>query len=71
VEFASEFTRIQKLVIFQNRGGEPTEETLNLKGRLEQVWPNHDFPTIAYDPILSSHIGPDGLGMVIYEGNVR
>lgn len=67
VEFASEFSRINQLVIFQS-GAQPTEEALLLKNRLEQTMPNHDFPIITYDPILASHIGPEGVGMVIYEG---
>jgi len=67
IEFASEFSRINQLVIFQS-GAQPTEEVLLLKSRLEQVIPNREFPVIAYDPILASHIGPEGVGMVIYEG---
>lgn len=67
VEFASEFSRISQLVIFQS-GAQPTEEALLLKTRLEQIMPNRDFPIITYDPILASHIGPEGAGMVIYEG---
>ncbi|MFN2283929.1 MAG: DegV family protein [Anaerolineae bacterium] len=67
VEFASEFSRINQLVIFQS-DAQPTEESLLLKTRLEQIMPNHDFPIITYDPILASHIGPEGVGMVIYEG---
>jgi len=67
VEFASEFSRINQLVIFQS-GAQPTEEALLLKTRLEQIMPNRDFPIITYDPILASHIGPEGVGMVIYEG---
>ncbi len=71
VEFAAEFTCIQELVVFQNAGGPPTPEALSLRTRLEQIWPNRNYTTITYDPILSSHIGPDGLGMVIYEGAWR
>lgn len=67
VEFASEFTRINQLVIFQS-GAQPTEEALLLKTRLEQIIPNQEFPIIVYDPVLASHIGPEGVGMVIYEG---
>ena len=67
VEFASEFSRINHLVIFQS-GAQPTEEALLLKTRLEQIMPNRDFPIITYDPIMASHIGPEGVGMVIYEG---
>lgn len=71
VEFASEFTHIQKLVIFQSAGEELIEEAVMLRNRLEQTLEQHDFPTITYDPIVASHIGPDGLGMVIYEGTWR
>ena len=39
-----------------------------LRSRLEQIVPDREFPIITYDPILASHIGPEGLGMVIYEG---
>jgi fatty acid-binding protein DegV len=67
VEFASEFSRINRLVIFQS-GAQPTEEALLLKSRLEQIITNREFPVIAYDPVLASHIGPEGVGMVIYEG---
>lgn len=67
VEFASEFARIKKLVIFQGQE-EPTDEALDLKDRLEQIAPAVEIEIIAYDPILTSHIGPEGLGMVVYEG---
>lgn len=67
VEFASEFSRIQKMVIFQSHA-EPAEETVYLRARLEQVVPNRELSVITYDPILASHIGPDGVGLVIYEG---
>ncbi|HDQ35056.1 MAG TPA: DegV family protein [Chloroflexi bacterium] len=69
VEFASEFTRIRRSVIFHSGGLEPSDEALSLKNRLDQVLEDeHDFPMLCYDPILASHIGPEGLGMVIYEG---
>ena len=71
VEFASEFTRIQDLVIFHSGSEVSFAELASLRSRLEPVLPNHDFPAIIYDPILSSHIGPNGMGMVIYEGPGR
>lgn len=67
IEFASEFAHIQQMLIFQS-SAETTDETLTLSGRLEQVVHSNNFPVIAYDPILASHIGPECLGMVIYEG---
>ncbi|MBN1487156.1 MAG: DegV family EDD domain-containing protein [Anaerolineae bacterium] len=70
LEFASEFSRIQQLVIFQSEA-ETTQESITLRNRLDQIMPNRKFPTIVYDPILASHIGPEGLGMVIYEGYWR
>lgn len=71
LEFASEFIRIQDLVIFHSGGDTPPTEALTLKTRLEQILPDRDFPMITYDPILAAHIGPEGLGMVIYEGTWR
>ncbi|MBN1259636.1 MAG: DegV family protein [Anaerolineae bacterium] len=71
IEFASEFSRIEELVIFRSEGAEAEAEAQNLRNRLEQILPNRDFPMITYDPILTSHIGPDGLGMVIYEKTWR
>jgi DegV family protein with EDD domain len=67
IEFASEFARIKKLVIFQSYA-EPDEEALDLRDRLSQVAPGIEIPIIAYDPIITSHIGPEGLGLVVYEG---
>ncbi|MGC9521477.1 MAG: DegV family protein [Anaerolineae bacterium] len=67
IEFASEFARIKKLVIFQSYA-EPDEEALDLRDRLSQVAPGIEIPIIAYDPIIASHIGPEGLGLVVYEG---
>ena len=71
VEFASEFTRIQDLIIFHSGSEVSFAELASLRSRLEPVLPNRDFPAIIYDPILSSHIGPNGMGMVIYEGPGR
>ncbi|MDF1513941.1 MAG: DegV family protein [Anaerolineae bacterium] len=67
IEFASEFSRIQRLVIFQNTV-EPSEEACTLRGRLEQIVPHSEISIITYDPVLASHIGPDGIGLVVYEG---
>jgi DegV family protein with EDD domain len=67
VEFASEFARINKLVIFQAQR-EADAEALELLDRLSQIAPALDIPSIVYDPIIASHIGPEGLGLVVYEG---
>jgi len=67
-EFASEFSRIRQLVILQGYGPEIAAEAAELRDELEELLPGIDFPTIFYDPILASHVGPNGLGLVVYEG---
>lgn len=67
IEFASEFSRINQLVIFHGQE-EPDDDALDLKQRLLEVAPGLDIPYIVYDPIIASHIGPEGLGLIVYEG---
>lgn len=66
-EFASEFTAIEEMVILQSTSY-PTDETLLLRERLDVAFPQHTFPLVVYGPVLASHLGPDGLGLVTYEG---
>ncbi len=66
-EFAGEFTSIEEMVILQNVSY-PTDETLLLRERLEVFFPDHNFPILVYGPVLASHVGPDGVGLVTYEG---
>jgi len=67
VEFASEFSRINRLVIFHGQE-KPDDDAIDLKERLLQIAPGLDIPYIVYDPIIASHIGPEGLGLIVYEG---
>jgi len=67
VEFAGEFTAIEEMIILQNTPY-PTDETLQLRERLESFFPDKSFSVLVYGPILASHVGPDGLGLVTYEG---
>ena len=67
VEFAAEFSRIERIAILQSTS-EPTDETLVLRERLQGFFPNVSSPILVYGPLLASHVGPDGLGLVAYEG---
>ncbi len=67
VEFAGEFTSVQRVAILQPTS-HPTNETLLLRDRLRNFFPDQEFPILVYGPLLASHIGPDGLGLIIYEG---
>ena len=66
-EFASEFSHIERVAILQSTLY-PTEETKMLQERLALIAPGQEFPILLYGPLLSSHIGPDGLGLMVYEG---
>jgi DegV family protein with EDD domain len=66
-EFANEFSSIEQIAILQSTLY-PTEETKMLKERLEMIAPGHKYPILLYGPLLASHIGPDGMGLMVYEG---
>ena len=66
VEFVTEFSELERLVILQN-APYPTERTRQLQDRLAAEFPGHDFPAMMYGPSLVTLIGPDGMGVVVYE----
>jgi DegV family protein with EDD domain len=65
-EFVAEFSELEQAAIVQ-RSASPTQETKMLLERLEQLFPDMEFPIIQYGPVLASHIGPSGMGVVVYE----
>jgi DegV family protein with EDD domain len=69
-EFASEFSSIKQIAILQSTSYE-TEQTKLLRERLETIVPDREIPILLYGPLLASHIGPDGTGLVVYEGPGR
>lgn len=69
-EFANEFSEIEQMAILQNIPY-PTEETRALMERLELIAPGKECPILLYGPLLASHIGPDGMGLVVYEGQEK
>jgi len=69
-EFASEFSAIEQMAILQSTPY-PMGETKMLQERLSLVAPGMDIPILLYGPLLASHIGPNGIGLVVYEGVAR
>lgn len=69
-EFASEFSNIKQMAILQSTSY-ATEQTKLLRERLETIVPDREIPILLYGPLLASHIGPDGTGLVVYEGPGR
>jgi DegV family protein with EDD domain len=68
-DFVTEFASIQQVVIMHSPLGNGTGELRGeLDERLSQELPGMDFPAIEYDPVLACHLGPDALGVTVFEG---
>jgi DegV family protein with EDD domain len=67
VEFVAEFSAVKRLGIVQSDTGS-TEETEALIERLHLLFSDKKFPVVLYDPVLAYHIGPNNIGVMIYEG---
>jgi DegV family protein with EDD domain len=67
VEFAAEFSDLEELVILHN-APYPTDQTRALQDRLATEFGGRTFPLMMYGPSLAAMIGPDGMGVVVYEG---
>jgi DegV family protein with EDD domain len=67
--FVEEFASIQQVVLLRsplgNDGNELKQELLQ---RLRPALPNLKVPSIEYDPVLACHLGPEALGVTVYEG---
>jgi len=64
-DFVAEFAGIEQVVIMQSPLGNGTDllvEHLNL------ILPGRTFPVIEYDAVLACHLGPDAMGVTVYEG---
>lgn len=66
-EFVTEFDNLEQTAIIQ-RSKHPNKEARTLQERLKQSFPDLDFPIIQYGPDLATRIGPNALGIVVYEG---
>ena len=66
-EFVGEFSQIEQMAIVQSTP-EPIKETKMLIERLEVIFPTIEPPILVYGPVLACHIGPNGLGVIVYEG---
>ena len=66
-EFVGEFSQIEQMAIMQSTP-EPIEETKMLIERLEVIFPKIKPPILVYGPVLACHVGPNGLGVIVYEG---
>jgi DegV family protein with EDD domain len=67
VEFVTEFFSVERVIILQNT---PylTDQTRMLQDRLTLEFPEREFPIMMYGPSLAAQIGPDGMGVAVFEG---
>ena len=68
-DFVAEFAAIQQVVILRS----PLESDDNpqleeLRELLSLALPDQVIPTVEYDPMLACHLGPEAIGVVVYEG---
>lgn len=66
-EFVAEFDNLEQTAIIQ-RSKQPSKEARVLQERLAQSFPDLSFPVIQYGSDLATRIGPNALGVVVYEG---
>jgi DegV family protein with EDD domain len=68
-DFVAEFAAIQQVVILRSPlVGEDSPQIEELRGHLRLALPDRVVPVVEYDPILACHLGPEALGVVVYEG---
>ncbi len=65
VEFISEFTRIERMVILHST---TPEDVSLLIEQINLVLPNLNVQVDQYGPVTGTHLGPNALGVVVYEG---
>lgn len=67
VEYVTEFASLEQMMILQNTPY-PTEQTRMFQDRLALEFPGREFPVMMYGPSLATYIGPDAMGVVVFEG---
>ena len=67
VEFVSEFSRIEQIAVVQSPN-RAAKDARTLHDRLQSSFPNYQFDSLIYGPTLATHIGPNSLGLIVYEG---
>jgi DegV family protein with EDD domain len=64
-EFVTEFASFDRAVILQGRA---SEDTQLLFQRLSEAFPERKVDIKPYGPALATHVGPEALGIAVYEG---
>jgi DegV family protein with EDD domain len=66
-EFVAEFDNLEQTAILQG-SKHPNKDARTLQERLAQSFPDLDFSILQYGPDLATRVGPNALGIAVYEG---
>lgn len=66
VEFVTEFAAIERIAILHGTGA-PEGDAQTLAERLRQEFVDQDYPLLVYQPSLATFIGPNALGVMLFE----
>jgi DegV family protein with EDD domain len=68
-DFVAEFASIHQVVILRSPLENSMDELIDEMQRLlREILPTQKFTVIDYDPLLACHLGPEALGIIVYEG---
>ncbi len=67
-DFVGEFATPEKVVILRS----PLEDSMDemvagLRRQLGDILPRRQFPVLTYDPVMACYVGPQALGVLVYE----
>jgi DegV family protein with EDD domain len=66
--FVAEFANLREIVILRSPLDSSNQDLVDgLREHLSLALPKTDFPVIEYDPVLACHLGPEALGVAVYE----
>jgi DegV family protein with EDD domain len=66
VDFVSEFDIIRRIAVVKGPDT-PLEEVDTLVEQVGEVFPELSVPVVDYGPVVAAHVGPDTLGVIVYE----
>jgi DegV family protein with EDD domain len=68
-DFVTEFAHIERAVILKSQVDSEIYGLIDeLREEMHQAFPGLEFPSLEYDAILAAHLGPEALGIMVYEG---
>jgi len=69
VDFVAEFAQIERVVLLRSPIDNEVNELIDdLRRELLLIFPKREFRELEYDVILAAHMGPEAIGVMVYEG---